>query len=480
MDSTHPQKPQVRAGCYLRISSDAKDKREGVERQREDTTALCEVEGWTPAGFYEDNNRSASNGKERPEWERLLADINAGNIDAIAAWDQDRSWRIMSELEELRKFFAGLGREIKLATTGQGEIDLYSPTGVMMAQIKTAVSEHEIAMMKVRMRRKCRQDAKDGLPHWHSAFGYLPGPHGPIPDPETAPLVKAAYAAILSGGSLKDICQMWNEAGAPTLSGKPWTPSLVSPFLRKPRNAGLRSHTQVDKATGKPVTEIVGKGTWPALVEESTWLAAQNVMNAPGRGSGARKSVRKHLLTGLLVCGQCGDTLSGQWTKTRGVINYACPGCHRVSVRAEHIEVLLYGIVSGRLAQPDAVDLLKAEVHDEAEAEAIRTELNELRTELHKIGVERGKRQLTGEQAKVATDLINEDIAKLEARQQDQKRLRTFDGIPLGTPLVEAAIAALSPDRFRTVLDVLMTVTVMPVGRGGRVFNPERVRVDWK
>ena len=44
-----------------------------------------------------------------------------------------------------------------LATTGQGDIDLYSPTGVLAAQIKTAVSEHEVAMMKVRIRRAARE-----------------------------------------------------------------------------------------------------------------------------------------------------------------------------------------------------------------------------------------------------------------------------------------------------------------------------------
>src|SRR5947209_6351381 len=135
-------KQQVRAGCYLRISSAPEDKREGVDRQREDTAALCEVQGWVVAGYYEDNNRTASNGKDRPEWKRLLADIKAGKIDAIAAWDQDRNWRMMHELEDLRRFFATLDREVLLATTGQGVIDLFSPTGVMMAQIKTAVSEH--------------------------------------------------------------------------------------------------------------------------------------------------------------------------------------------------------------------------------------------------------------------------------------------------------------------------------------------------
>jgi DNA invertase Pin-like site-specific DNA recombinase len=60
-------KPQIRAGCYCRISSDPDDKREGTQRQREDTGALCEVKDWTVAGYYVDDDRSASNGKDRPE-----------------------------------------------------------------------------------------------------------------------------------------------------------------------------------------------------------------------------------------------------------------------------------------------------------------------------------------------------------------------------------------------------------------------------
>ncbi len=466
----------VRAGCYLRISSDPDDKREGVERQRQDTTALCEVKGWTPAGFYEDNDRSASNGKQRPEWERLLADIKAGKIDAIAAWDQDRGWRMMHELEELRRFFTGLGREIRLATTGQGEIDLYSPTGVMMAQIKTAVSEHEISMMKVRQRRAAQQKAEKGLPKWKRAFGYLPDTRRKEDDDgtrqvnkEQAELVRKAYKAVLARKSLGEICRMWNDAGALTLNGKPWTQPQMSNFLRKPRNAGLRDHNG----------EIVGKGTWPALVDERTWKAAQSVLNAPGRAPG-RKTVTRHLLTSLLQCGKpgCGGSLSGMHApkdrQGRTAIVYACKSCRGVSIRAEHVVEVVYGYVIERLAREDAKDLLKAEIHDEAEAEAIRAELSTLYQELTNIGIERGKRLLTGEQAKIATDLINEDIAKLERRQQSAERLRVFEGLKLGTPDVEVGIRALSPNRFRDVVDTLMSVSVRPVGKGHRGVNGDR------
>jgi DNA invertase Pin-like site-specific DNA recombinase len=465
---------------------------------------VCEIQKWIPAGFYIDNDRSASNGKQRPEWDRLLADITAGKIDAIAAWDQDRGWRMMHELEDLRRFFTKLGRQIPLATTGQGAIDLYSPAGVLTAQIKTAVSEHEIAMMKVRQRRAARQKAERGKPQWKRAFGYVPDTRRKEDDDGTrqvdkqvAKVVQQAYKAVLAGASLNDIATIFNKNelygerwvrpkdadgntikdAKPELKRTPWTASTVSLFLRKPRNAGLRDHN--DELVYDKDGELV-KGTWPPLVKYSLWKQVQHKLNEPGRAPG-RKTVSRHLLTGVLQCGKpgCGGYLSGYRSKN-GVGAYRCRFCLGVAIRADDVEPLMYEIVSGRLAKPDAVDLLKAELHDAAEAEALRTEENTLRARLNEIADERADGLLDGAQAKRATERVKDKLAAIERRQQDQERLRVFDDIPLGTPEVAAAIARLSPDRFRAVIDVLMTVTVMPVGKGRHVFNPERVDVDPK
>lgn len=400
----------------------------------------------------------------------------------------------MSELEELRRFFTKLGRRVPLATTGQGDIDLYSPTGVLAAQIKTAVSEHEVAMMKVRIRRAAREKAQSGKPQWKRAFGYLPETRRKADDDGTRQvdedakkLVVAAYDALLDGKTLAHIAAIFNDAQAYGLNGKPWTPSTVSLFLRAPRNCGLRSHTYVDD-NGQPVTEIVGPGRWPPLVDERTWKRAQRKLGAPGRAPGP-KSVRRHLLTGVLFCGRpgCGGTLYGNWQmqKHRGgprahAITYTCRLCRGVSVRAEHIEPALYELIGGRLAQDDAVDLLRSEAHDEAEVEAIRAELTVLYGELEQIGVERGRRELTGPQAKIATDLIQADIDKLEARQRDEERARVFDGIDLGKPQAVAQVRELSADRFRKVVAVLAKVVIEPVGKGSHVFNPDRVTIEWR
>jgi recombinase/recombinase-like zinc beta ribbon protein len=383
---------------------------------------------------------------------------------------------MMHELESLRRFFDTLGRPIKFATTGQGDIDLYSPTGIFAMQIKTAVSEHEVAMMRIRQRRAARQRAEQGRPRWRRAFGYVDmGGDCREPDPATAPLVKQAYAALLAGSSLGEIARMLNDAEAYGLNGQPWTASTVSLFLRKARNAGLRDHNGqlVIGEDGKAV-----RGTWPGLVDESTWRAAQSILSDPRRAHGP-KTVRQHLLTGIIFCGKCGHHLSGMQTLKK-TIAYRCKRCLGVGVAGAEIEPLLYELVGGRLAMADPVDLLRAEVHDEEQAQADRLRLSELYAEVSQIGIERAKRLLTGEQAKLATDYLQAEITELEARQQDEERLRVFDGIPLGEPEAVEAVKALSADRFRAVVKVLMRPTVMPVGKGSHVFNPDRVKPNWR
>lgn len=459
----------MRAALYLRISEDRSGDQLGVARQREDCLTLCAEKGWQPVE-YVDNDTSATSGKRRPAYERMLEDIRDGTIGAVVVWDLDRLHRRPIELEA----FMALADDKHLALASvSGDIDLGSPQGRLVARLKGSVAAHEGEHRKARQLRATRQLAERGVPNWHHAFGY--DDHRQ-PDPVTAPLVKQAYSAVVAAASLGDVCRIFNEAGAHTRSGKPWDAATASSFLRKPRNAGLRTYNH----RYGPVTrdDIIGPGDWPSLVDEDLFWAAQGVLEAPGRAPG-RKSVRKHLLTGVMRCGRCGGTLAGV-PDERGNLRYRCRGCLSLSIRASQVEPLVHQLVAGRLAMPDAVDLLKAD-HDTDDAETLRTQANTLRTELDAIGVERADGLLTGRQAKIATDRINDKLAVIEARQHDAERVRVFDQIPLGTPEVADAIATLSPDRFRAVLDVLADITINPVGKnGGRVFNPERCQVVWR
>ena len=73
------------AGLYLRLSQDREGTALGVTRQEQDARRLAESRGWTVADVYADNDRSAYNGRTRPEYRRMLRDVEAGRIQAICA-----------------------------------------------------------------------------------------------------------------------------------------------------------------------------------------------------------------------------------------------------------------------------------------------------------------------------------------------------------------------------------------------------------
>jgi hypothetical protein len=162
------------------------------------------------------------------------------------------------------------------------------------------------------------------------------------------------------------------------------------------------------------------------------------------------------------------------------VIAYTCKACRTVTIRQEHVEPLLLGLLVQRLARPDAKKLLRRKVYDPVEAAELDAEERVLLGRLGEIAGERAHGLIDGTGYHMMRDIINDDLAAVERRRHDAERKRVLDGIPLGTDEVGEKIEALSPDRLRAVFDVLATITVKPVGKGGHVFDPDRVDVEWK
>jgi DNA invertase Pin-like site-specific DNA recombinase len=150
----------VRAAVYCRISQDRNGEGLGVERQREDCEALAERNGWELGDVYTDNDLSAYTGKRRPEYARLCADIEAGTVDVVLAWDPDRLHRSPSELETFIDLIESSGARV--ATVNSGEVDLSSASGRMTARVVGAVARHESEHKSERLRRKHVELAENG------------------------------------------------------------------------------------------------------------------------------------------------------------------------------------------------------------------------------------------------------------------------------------------------------------------------------
>jgi len=52
--------------------------------------------------------------------------------------------------------------------------------------------------------------------------------------------------------------------------------------------------------------------------------------------------------------------------------------------------------------------------------------------------------------------------------------------VPIGTEQVAEVFDGLPLSHRREIVRTLMTVTLLPPGRGSRHFDPASVRIDWK
>jgi site-specific DNA recombinase len=73
----------VKAGIYARISSDREGDNLAVSRQLADCEQLAVRRGWKVVERYVDSDISAYSGKRRPEYQRLLDDVDAGAVEAV-------------------------------------------------------------------------------------------------------------------------------------------------------------------------------------------------------------------------------------------------------------------------------------------------------------------------------------------------------------------------------------------------------------
>jgi hypothetical protein len=382
-------------------------------------------------------------------------------------WDLDRLHRRPVELEHFMQLADR--HRIALATV-TGDVDLSTDNGRLFARIKGAVGMAEVERKSARQKRAATQIAEAGRVWWPGRmFGFDADrdPNGkwwtfdkdagranPIRlEPTEAAAVKAAYTAVLNGSSLGRIAKQFNDEGLTTPGGVPWRGSSVRTLLLAARNAGLREHH------GK----IVGKGNWPAIVDEETWRSVVALLNDPKRGGRAPRG-RKRLLSGIAICGACGHRLGSGITHTSKTLTYVCKHCAKVSRAAEPIDREVIEHAVQRLSRKDAIELTRKEAID---GDDLRMRREGLRAQQAELGEKYGEGELSLAAFTAADRKLTETIAEIDRQLTDTAKSHVFDGL-IGAFDVRAAWRDLDLDRQRAVIAALMVVIINPVGKGSR------------
>lgn len=434
----------VAATIYCRISDDTRGEGLGVERQEKECRALCERLGFEVREVIVDNDMSATTGKVRPGFERLLK----SEPEAIVCWHTDRLVRITKDLERV----IDLG--VNVYAVQAGHLDLSNPAGRAVARTVTAWATYEGEQKAERQKAAHRQRVEKGLPWWPSRpFGFHKDTtHHPV----EAPLLAEAYKKIAAGASLYSVVREWNQRGVTTPKGNQWRSANLRSILTNPRNAAIATYNGQE----------VGKASWEPITDEVTFRAVVRILNQPGRKPND-SSRRTGLLTGLIQC-ECSGRMRVASQKHRGK-TYKYYRCERQDnswpqdALDERVrEALIYA-----LDNSDVATLTGSENAAE-DAAALSAEADRLREVIEGLLEDRIAGVLTREQWQRAHDKATEQLREVEQRMESVGQAASIPAWALDAGNVrEHLLSRANEDEIRALIGkVFGRILVGKRGRG--------------
>lgn len=488
----------MRWGISVRISDDRVGAGLGVKRQERDVRdMIARVDpDAVIVDVYVDNDTSAYSGAPRKEYNRMLADVEAGRLDAIGAWHNDRLHRNPRELEDFIDLIEKHGTRV--ATVKAGEVDLATPSGRMVARQLGAVARYESEHKADRIKAKHLELAAAGR---YVAGGSRPYGYRVIHDrqerprrivglevvPAEADVVREVAQRILAGETLAAVCRDLDARGIPTAMGKRWSTTSLARLLVSARIAGLREHAPRSRGETKRLRlgTITGRGDWPAIITEAQSQRLRTLLTDPARRTSSGATGR-YLCTGLLRCGRCRHGMVHRSGGTRPRV-YVCddtpgrPGCGRVAIRAAKAEAHVAGLAAAVLASPEfRRQLTQTLAPDE---DAIVRDIQEAEAALESLAAMLGAGELSRLEWLAARKPAERRLASARAHLAHTDASRVLDGVPVDRDEIAALLLDdnVEGSRRRAVVAlVLLAVEVAPATKRGPVFDPGRLEPVWR
>ena len=147
-----PTPPRRRAALYLRVSTD----RQTAENQLAEVRQLALARGYA-AVVYEEVESAA---KARPVLDRMLADVRAGRVQAVAVWALDRLHRSMTGAIGTVLELDRLG--VPVMSVREGWLDTSGPVRPLLVAIFGWVAEQERTRLIERTRAGLERARREG------------------------------------------------------------------------------------------------------------------------------------------------------------------------------------------------------------------------------------------------------------------------------------------------------------------------------
>lgn len=483
-----------RAAIYARISLD-KQEEAGVKRQVHLANKQAEADEAEVVATYVDNNVSAFSGEYRPEYDKLIHAIENREIDVVYVYALDRLTRRTKDTLSLFELCEKYNVTVK-ANRGYS-IDPRDPASRLTIVILGLISEQESIDRAARIRAAYEDRARTGRPKTggRRMFGYEADAETVIDDEAQA--ILDAAAMVIAGKTLREtVREIFHARGLTATSGRPMSAPTLRDLLLNPRARGLSTFNPTDPDTGYRLVkdrQIVGKGSWPAIIDEVTGEKLDAVLRDPSRRLSHSGNAPRYFLASVLTC-TCGDPMYSRSRRNKDGEPrryYTCkrsePGGTHVSIGAE-VDDLIEAVMLKRMARPDAVEALQQALAPEDDT--LTEQLQELAGQRNVLLAKRERFEEVAIDEEIDMSTFARMSKKIDAQisaidKEVHKLTASHDADPLAVELADGPDFAewwsgASVENKRRLTRLLMEIHILPGKAGAKKFDPHRVKITWR
>lgn len=307
------------------LEAEARGEGESLARHKKTLLDLADRRGYDVTEIYSEGVVSGDRLSERPEMQRLLADVALGKFDGVLDMEIARLTRgdAMDQGRILMTFkYSG----VKIITPDR-VYDLSDDYDEDYLQSDMIHARRELKYTKKRLQRGRNTSAEEGRWQGPAPYGYTKVKilrdkgYTLEPDPNTAPFVVMIYDMYVGsdvGGAV--IADRLNALGSRTAKGNLWSANAIRQLANNPVYCG---RVTWNKRISKPTfvdgqLKIVrvsnpnptnAEGLHPPLVSEETWQQAQRIRRAHDKTHKHSSAPTRNPLAGLVFCSVCGKSM---------------------------------------------------------------------------------------------------------------------------------------------------------------------------
>lgn len=222
----------TRAVTYSRVSttSQAEDGH-GLAAQEATLRAFVADHHLEVVAHVEDGGERGGS-LDRPGWQRVMAMVDAGEVDMVVAVRSDRVARSLLQLLQVVAHFDQRG--VRLRFTAEDFDSAPGSGGKLLMQIRGAVAEHESQLCRTRTREALAAARARGVRLGRPPCGWTIR-RGVWEPSDRYPVVVRAHELRAAGLRYDDIAAQLQDEGIPTGSGRDsWSRGQVCRLLRSP------------------------------------------------------------------------------------------------------------------------------------------------------------------------------------------------------------------------------------------------------